>query len=148
MDRTPEGNAYTELILTVLRFWSSVDRHGRAITAPFGQTPARWQVLGGIWGEPRTVPQVARRMGLTRQSVQRVANTLVDEGLVVFLPNPEHQRSPLLGLTDRGTEVIEGIDGAQVQWSNRIASGLVPEEMQSAANILQDIAKRLDDAEL
>lgn len=148
MNRSPEGEAYTKLILTVLRFWSSVDRHGRAITEPFGQTPARWQVLGGIWGAPRTVPQIARRMGLTRQSVQRVANALEDEGLAVFLSNPEHQRSPLLSLTDRGTEVIEGIDEAQVRWSNQTAEGLSSDEMRSAAHVLQEITKRLDDTEL
>ena len=147
MKRTPEAEAYTELILAVFRFWSSLSRHGRAITKPFGETPARWQVLGGIWRESRTVPQIARRMGLARQSVQRVANALVEEQLATFLPNPDHIRSPFLSLTERGQEIIEGIDKEQRKWSNRIATGLELQDLEVTVQTLLKITSVLDDME-
>ena len=147
MIRTPEAAAYRELLLAVFRFWSSLRRHGRAITKPFGETPARWQVLGGIWQEPRTVPQIARRMGLARQSVQRVANALVEEELVALLPNPDHKRSPLLSLTERGHEVIEGIDKEQIRWSNRVATGLELHDLEVTVQTLRKVTRVLDDME-
>ena len=51
-----------------------------AITAPHELTPARWQVLGAVLEEPLPVAEIARRVGLTRQSVQRVANDVVAQG--------------------------------------------------------------------
>lgn len=144
MERAPEAEAYTELILTILRFWSSVSRHGREITKPFGETPARWQVLGGIWREPMTVAQIARRMGLARQSVQRVANALVVEDLAAFHPNPDHKRSPLLSLTERGHEIIEGIDKVQIGWSNRVAKGLELQDLDVTVRTIRKVTKILD----
>ena len=57
-------------------------RYGDAFTRRPGQTEARWAVLSILSGGARTVPQVARRLGVARQSVQRVANLLTAEGLI------------------------------------------------------------------
>ena len=50
---------------------------GNRLGAGAGLTSARWQVLAALAlaGRPLTVAQIARTMGLSRQSVQR----LVDE---------------------------------------------------------------------
>ena len=48
---------------------------------------------------------IARRLGLARQSVQRVA-----DGHATFEPNPDHQRSPLLILTSAGQAVLGTIN--------------------------------------
>ena len=144
-ERSSNAEIYTQLILEFLRLWSSLERHGRAITKPFGQTPARWQVLGGIWAEPRTVPQIARRMGISRQSVQRVADLLVGEGLVRFIPNPDHKRSGLLEMTDRGLEIIEAIDRVQIVWSNEVAEGLDAEDLRITVKIIQELTRVLDE---
>ena len=46
--------------------------------------------------------QMARDMGHARQSVQRLADALAKEGLVVYKDNPADQRSRLLELTPQG----------------------------------------------
>jgi len=148
MNRTPEAEAFTELVLSVFRFWSSLHRHGRAITKPFDQTPASWQVLGGIWEAARTVPQIARSMGLTRQSVQRVADSLVGHKLASYLENPDHKRSPRVGLTERGLELIEAIDREQMRWSNRIAAGLELKDLRAALRTVGRLTTVLDESEL
>jgi len=60
------------------------------ITAPHELSPARWQVLGAVLDAPLPVPEIARRigLGLTRQSVQRVANDVVAQGWAIWQPNP------------------------------------------------------------
>ena len=67
----------TALVLATFRANGALIAAGDMLTAPFGLSSARWQVLGAVAlaGQALTVPQVARNMGLTRQSVQR----LVDE---------------------------------------------------------------------
>jgi DNA-binding MarR family transcriptional regulator len=99
--RTREGEAGTNVILATFRanglFVSAGDRLGAAE----GLTSARWQVLGAIALEnrPLTVPQIARRMGLTRQSVHVTAKALIDAGLLELVPNADHRRSPLVTMT-------------------------------------------------
>lgn len=75
----------------------------------FGQTRANFRVLSAIEGG-RTIPQLARELGLTRQSVQRVADRLVDRALAAYEPNPGHRRSPLLKETAPGAEVRAALD--------------------------------------
>jgi DNA-binding MarR family transcriptional regulator len=59
--------------------------------------------------QPHTVPTVARRLGLARQSVQRVADDLVAAGLVERSDNPDHQHSPRLVLTATGRSTLQKI---------------------------------------
>jgi hypothetical protein len=64
IDRTSAGKALTELILSVMNFYGVLREHGQRITEAFGQTPARWQVLGAVAERPMTASQISRRMGL------------------------------------------------------------------------------------
>ncbi|MFE9929690.1 MarR family winged helix-turn-helix transcriptional regulator [Streptomyces sp. NPDC005533] len=74
-----------------------------------GQTQSRWQLLSVASEEPLTVARVARRLGVARQGVQRVANDLVREELAWFAPNPDHRGSPLLTLTPTGQDTLRRI---------------------------------------
>jgi DNA-binding MarR family transcriptional regulator len=82
-------------------------RTSEAIARELGQTVARWHVLSVLSAGPCTVPATARRLGLTRQGVQRVAGDLLAARLLQASPNPDHLRSPLLTLTSRGQLVLE-----------------------------------------
>ena len=82
-------------------------RTSAAIAKDLGQTVARWHILSVVSAGPCTVPAVARRLGLTRQGVQRVADDLLAARLLQAAPNPDHARSPLLTLTNRGQLVLE-----------------------------------------
>src|SRR6266511_3861527 len=96
--RTPEGDAATDVVLRTFRANGLFLAAGDLIAAEEGLTSARWQVLGAVAlaGRPLTVPQIARRMGLTRQSVQTSVNRLLSEELVEAHGNPDHRRSPLI----------------------------------------------------
>ena len=63
------------------------------LAKPAGLTAAWWQVLGAVLAEPLPVSGIARAMGITRQSVQRIADLLVGRGLAEYLENPAHRRS-------------------------------------------------------
>src|ERR1700750_45360 len=82
-------------------------RTSEAIARALGQTVARGHVLRVLSAGPCTVPAAARRLGLTRQGVQRVAGDLLAARLLKAAPNPGHARSPLLTLTSRGQTVLE-----------------------------------------
>jgi DNA-binding MarR family transcriptional regulator len=109
-------------------------------------TAARWQVLGAVAlaGRPLTVPQIARRMGLTRQAVQTSVNRLLADALVEASENLDHRRSPLVRLTELGSQKYAAVDRRQIRWINELAAGLKTSDLATAARVLHDLSDRLE----
>ncbi|MEE1763771.1 MULTISPECIES: MarR family winged helix-turn-helix transcriptional regulator [unclassified Streptomyces] len=115
------------------------------LARPAGLTAAWWQVLGAVLPEPLPVAGVARTMGITRQSVQRVADLLVDRGLAVYVPNPAHRRAKLLTPTPAGRAAIERIDPGHADLAARLAQALGEEEFAATVRALERLSGVLDD---
>ena len=139
------GAALRDLMLQVFRLIGALLRHGAALTAPLGQTQARWQVIGAVAEATRTVPQIARRMGMTRQGVQRVADLLADEGIVALVRNPDHARSPLLRLTQKGHRLERQLGNVGARWSESTAEGMNIRDLERAVAVLREVVRRLDE---
>ncbi len=136
--RTPEGNVLTDLILEIFRLNGVLLSSGNKLTKPFGLTSARWQVMGAIdhEGHSMTVAQIARRMGLSRQGVQRIVNDLVDIDMIKLESNLDHKRAPLVLLTKQGRRAIDKINVAQAKWVNDLAEGFSERSLKQALNAL------------
>ncbi|MER6747012.1 MarR family winged helix-turn-helix transcriptional regulator [Streptomyces fungicidicus] len=91
------------------------------LARPAGLTAAWWQVLGAVLGEPLPVSGIARAMGITRQSVQRVADLLVRRGLAEYRPNPAHRRAKLLAPTEQGRAAVSRIDPGHAAFAERLS---------------------------
>jgi DNA-binding MarR family transcriptional regulator len=145
LSRTAEGDAATDVVLGTFRANGVFLAAGDRLAAEEGLTAARWQVLGAVAlaGRPLTVPQIARRMGLTRQSVQASVNRLLGEVLVEAHQNPDHRRSPLIRLTELGNAKYAELERRQVRWINGLAAGLEASELATAARVLQELSNRL-----
>jgi DNA-binding MarR family transcriptional regulator len=146
-ERTPTGEAATELILSTFRANGLLLDAGDLLSADEGLTSARWQVLGAIAlaERPLTVPQIARRMGLTRQSVHATVKRLVRDGFLELGPNADHRRSPIVGLTKQGSAEYEALDARQVAWINRLARGIARSDIETAVRVLDELSRRLED---
>ena len=136
-------DVWSTFALSIFKLNGLLMRVGEDITQAIGQSSARWQVLGRAY-EPQTVANMARDIGHTRQSVQRVADVLAREGLVVYKDNPADRRAQLLELTPQGLEVLTAIYVRQVEWSQRIMTKLNPEQLVEIADALEDIGQRLE----
>src|SRR3972149_5510709 len=79
------------------------------------QSRARWEVLMAV-GSGRTVPQIARRMGMARQSVQRIADLLAEARPVRFEANSDHPRSPILRPPEEGSRLPGGLERQGGGW--------------------------------
>ncbi len=145
MPHTNSGRAFTELVLETFRFNGRLLAAGDHLSKPFGLTSSRWQVLGAIEGQSQSVAQIARKMGLARQNVQRLANVLEQEGIVEYSPNPDHRRAKLVCLTDRGRKTVRDLAGRQESWANKIASRVSPSEIKLALKVLRELRSGLED---
>ena len=119
-------------------------RSGEGITRPVGQSSARWQVLGRAGHSPQTIAEMARSIGNSRQSVQRIAHALVRDGLAVFHSNPKDKRAPLLVLTPEGGRVLQRIYELDDAWSQELLTTLDPKELVRLADSLEAIGHILE----
>lgn len=144
--RSPKGEQATEVILATFRVNGALLAAGDVLAAEFGLTSARWQVLGAIAQaqQPLTVPQIARRMGLTRQSVHTTVNRLLADGLVELLENADHRRSQLVRLSELGEASYRAVDAKQAAWVNELAAGLTRDELETTARVIRELASRLE----
>ncbi|ROO89152.1 DNA-binding MarR family transcriptional regulator [Actinocorallia herbida] len=125
--------------LTVFRLNGLFLEASERLASPVGLTAARWQVLGAVVSSPLTVSDIARAMGITRQSVQRVAALLVEDGLAEYLPNPSHKRAHLLRPTDRGHAALRRIDPDHAALAHALTTALGPDH-PSVLTSLQRLA--------
>ena len=127
------------MLLLVLRLHGSFTAAGEALAKPAGQTLARWVVLDQCRDTPATVSDIARRLRLARQSVQRIADLLVADGLCGYQDNPHHQRAKLLELTSAGRSALYTIDAAQHTWCDTLAGIIGEPTLRRTAAALQRI---------
>ena len=142
--RTAEGEVLTDIILETFRLNGALLEAGNQLTKPFELTSARWQVMGPVSEQPLTVAQVARRMGLARQGVQRIVNDLEQLGMVTFEPNPDHKRAPLVAVSKKGQAAMLKINAAQSVWVNDLADGLSERQLNQTLKVLKTVRKRTE----
>ncbi|MFF0078253.1 MarR family winged helix-turn-helix transcriptional regulator [Streptomyces canus] len=98
---------------------------------------------------PMTVPQMGRIMALTRQFVQRMANDAMDRGWAEATPNPAHQRSSLIRITDEGVAVITAILAREHALNRQVGGGeLTDAELQACVRVLKEMLRTFDHVEV
>jgi DNA-binding MarR family transcriptional regulator len=145
--RTPAGDVLTSLIVPVIQLRALFTRAGETMARTGGQTLARWLVLESVTSGPLTVPQIARALQLTRQSVQRIADLLERHGLAEYVDNPEHQRSKLLRITSRGQRALRAIQSAQRAWADSLGAEIGEADLRHASRVVNRLTRALEAAQ-
>ncbi|MFE6841821.1 MarR family winged helix-turn-helix transcriptional regulator [Streptomyces sp. NPDC057686] len=114
------------------------------LARPAGLTAAWWQVLGAVLQEPLPVAGIARVMGITRQSVQRIADLLAAKGLAEYVPNPAHRRAKLLRPTEEGRAAVARITPAHAALAARLADELGEAAFAETVRVLDRLAEAVD----
>jgi DNA-binding MarR family transcriptional regulator len=129
--RTPAGSAFSVFVVRVFQIHGLLIEAGNKLARPAGQTSARWQILAAIDDRPATVSGIARALSLARQSVQRLADVLEREGLVLFEDNPHHHRAKLLRLTRHGRAALKAIQGRQRPWADALGAQIGEDSLRA-----------------
>jgi len=146
---TPQGALFTEVVLEIFRLNGALIGAGNRLGGSSGLTAARWQTLGAIAlaGRALTVSQIARTMGLTRQSVQRVVDELEGSGIVRRTAHPESRRARLVSLTAAGESAYAKVSGRQRPWANRLAQGATQAQLTTALHVVRRLREQLETEE-
>jgi DNA-binding MarR family transcriptional regulator len=133
------------MIADIYELAGAFRERGEAIAQSVGQTQVRWQVMSAASADPRTVPQIARRLGVSRQNVQRIADLLVAENWASFEDNPDHKASPYLVLNSRGQTALIKITKAAGQSHAQLARGLAGIDVGALHRGLRRLIQALKD---
>jgi DNA-binding MarR family transcriptional regulator len=146
--RTAAGDAFTDLVLEVAWLGGLFTAAGESLARLGGQTLARWVILDAVEDQPMTVAEIARRRGIARQAVQRVADLLAHEGLAAYAPNPQHRRAKLLRPTPSGQEALRSISVAQKAWADALGATIGEGTLRATAGVISEIRRTLMAQEL
>jgi DNA-binding MarR family transcriptional regulator len=141
---TPEQEMLSGVAKTTFRLNGQFLALGEELATPVGLTAAWWQVLGTVLNRPHSVADIAREVGVTRQSVQRVADLLVDRGLAEYRPNPAHRRAKLLQPTDQGRAAVRRIAPSHAAFARLLTQELGYVELRRILNDLGRLSNALD----
>lgn len=142
----PLQDCFQDVLGTLFRLHGEVLQAADRMAADSGLTGARWQVMRVVARRPLTASQVARRLGLQRQSVQRTVDLLRADGIVAIAENLDHRRAGLVTLTDAGRERLAALEQRQQAWLQRVLRGLSRAQLQALGTGLDDLAGRVERA--
>jgi DNA-binding MarR family transcriptional regulator len=137
--RSPAAQRFAWLVADLYELAGELERCGEALARSVGQSGARWKVLSAASAGDQTVAQLARRLGLTRQSVQRLADALEADALVRYEPNPEHLRSPRVVLTTAGEQALGRLSAAAAKWEDPLAARLPRNRLEETRDFIKEL---------
>lgn len=146
MKHTKKGQLFTEIVLEIFKFNGQLVSEGDRLMKEFNLSTVSWKVLGALALShiPMTVPQIARKMGQTRQGIQRITDVLEKKDLLTYQTNPDHKRSRLIALTDQGKRIYRKLEQKQIPWANTNAQGVREKDLQTTITVLRDLTRQFD----
>jgi DNA-binding MarR family transcriptional regulator len=121
----------TRLLFHALKQWVESLHGGREITVPMR---AVLELL--LRAGPRTVPEMARARGVSRQHIQQQVDELLGRGLAERRDNPAHRRSVRIALTDEGRALIQDMRAHELDRLSRLQAGVSDHAVREATQVL------------
>ncbi|MET9492594.1 MarR family transcriptional regulator [Nocardia sp. NPDC006630] len=143
----PEQELFSTAAITSFKLNGQFLTIAEELARPADITAAWWQVLGAVLHEPLPVAGIAREMGITRQSVQRIADLLVDKGFAEYRTNPAHRRAKLVAITEAGHEAVRRIGPRHAKLAARLTAQLGVEQFTRIVESLTTLSAALDSFE-
>ncbi|WP_405749396.1 MarR family transcriptional regulator [Streptomyces sp. NBC_00012] len=97
---------------------------------------------------PMTVPQMGRAQALSRQFVQRMVNDAAAARLVEITPNPAHQRSSLVRLTESGRAAITAALTREQSLLRQVDGGLTDADVSACVRVLGAMLELFDQVDV
>jgi len=135
-----------------MAFVTAVERAGRLVMAArhgladaHGLTVAAWRLLAVITqlqSRP-SIPRIARRLRISRQSVRGMARDLHERGLLTMPRGPASRKESLLHLTPEGHRSMAELDETMRFLLLEMTSDIPREALIATADLLNGFSARL-----
>lgn len=138
------ANPLESVLEEVMACAASLRRVGRSQSGARGVSLPQQVVLEEIQQQPGlTVPQLARRRGTSRQSVQVLVDRLAGAGVLRYVANPDHRRSECLQLTASGRRALSSSRRSQDAWLSGLQTEVTEDQVRTCLELLRSIRVKL-----
>nr|ADN05956.1 putative MarR transcriptional regulator [uncultured Myxococcales bacterium] len=119
------------------RLFQALKQWGEALHEGLGLSASTRGILDALLlGGAATAPRIARERGASRQHVQQLVDALLKRDLVERHSNPNHKRSSLIALTDKGRALVESMRAEERNAIGRIQAGVSDHAIEEAELVL------------
>jgi len=144
VNRTSAGQAVEDLIIEIVATFFLLRAEGIRIGVVSPSGEGYWSVLRILKTQgAQTVPQIARYRYVPRQSIQKLANEMLKDGVIELVNNPAHKRSKLLRLTSKGESVFAELSERIAVLSETLAEPENAVQLQSAVRVVKHLHEQL-----
>jgi DNA-binding MarR family transcriptional regulator len=91
-------------------------------------------------GDERTVPEIARSRGVSRQHIQVIVNALTEANLIKARDNPDDKRTFLVSLTEQGRAVFGEIQKREAVELRVLSETFSTDELKVTLNTLRKLS--------
>lgn len=108
-----------------------------------GVTVVEWVVMRRLYGGDGVAPShLAERIGMTRGAITKLADRLIDRGMVVRRPDPSDGRAQVLALTARGRTRVPELAGLADDNDAEFFGPLTAREQATLRGLLQRLVEK------
>ena len=144
VNRTPAGQAIEDLIVEIVATFFLLRAEGMRMGVVSSSGEGYWSVLRLLKLKgAQTVPQIARYRYVPRQSVQKLANEMLEDGVIELVNNPAHKRSKLLRLTPKGDAVFQELSDRIAVLTETLAVQGDAAQLQNAVGVVKNLHEQL-----
>jgi DNA-binding MarR family transcriptional regulator len=143
-NRTAAGQAIEELIVEIVATFFLLRAEGMRIGVVSSSGEGYWSVLRLLkLNGAQTVPQIARYRYVPRQSVQKLANEMLADGVIELVNNPAHRKSKLLRLTSKGEAIFQELSDRIAVLTETMAEQGDAAQLQNAVAVVKHLHEQL-----
>lgn len=144
-DKNRLGKALHDLFTEVFALHAALSRVMDAVHEQAGLRTPQIRIMRLLnRSGPATVPDVAARLGVSRQFVQVVCNELLDRGFLEYADNPRHKRSKLAALTPAGRRALQQARQKESRIIEQALPEIEPQQAIDARRLLMQIREVLE----
>ncbi|AQZ61439.1 Transcriptional regulator, MarR family [[Actinomadura] parvosata subsp. kistnae] len=139
---------YSERLLAyVKRAEQTTQLAKESVLRSYGMTPAQQSALAILSDHDGiTSAELARKVGVTAQTMNSTVGRLEARGLITRSPHPMHGSLIEIRLTEAGRELFDRADARVAELDHQLGADLTPEELADLKRLLarvSDTATRL-----
>ena len=143
MSNRPKGIAQLHeripFLLAQLGAYVGDDFHHRL--APVGIEPRTYAVLFALAADDgQSQRQLSERLGIHRNAMVTVIDTLEHRGLAKRMPHPQDRRAVAVTLTDKARRLLPVLDEHGRALEDKVSGPLSPKERDTLRHLLQRVA--------
>ncbi|WP_261817944.1 MarR family winged helix-turn-helix transcriptional regulator [Vibrio gallicus] len=139
----PKPRSFDSLFHLVLMLKRKM--HEQVETLNLGITPMHIRVIKIIDRKQHcTANDIAQFLNRDKAQVTRLINSLVEEQMIMRIPNPKDKRSQLLSTTDSGIDILKKMEGLEKKIFQNMCHNLSEQQLDSFQEVTETMHQNLN----